>query len=203
MTDSLNITLAQLNPVVGNIEGNVAKIRAARLAASGQGTDLVVCTELCVTGYPPEDLILKNAFVRAAMAAVEELAKETGDGGPGLIIGTPWLDGEGNRFNAAAVLDDGKVQTLRYKWDLPNYGVFDEKRVFQPGDLPGPVNFRGVRLGLAVCEDMWTPDVSETLMESGAEILVFLNGSPYERDKVDTRMNLAVARVTETDLPLI
>jgi len=203
MTDSLNITLAQLNPVVGNIEGNVAKIRAARLAASGQGAELVVCTELCVTGYPPEDLILKNAFVRAAMAAVEDLAKETGDGGPGLIIGTPWLDRDGNRFNAAAVLDDGKVQTLRYKWDLPNYGVFDEKRVFQPGDLPGPVNFRGVRLGLAVCEDMWTPDVSETLMESGAEILVFLNGSPYERDKVDTRMNLAVARVTETDLPLI
>ncbi|MDE0780556.1 MAG: NAD+ synthase [Alphaproteobacteria bacterium] len=203
MTNSLKISLAQLNPVVGDIEGNVAKIRAARLAASGQGADLVVGTELCVTGYPPEDLILKNAFVRAAMKAVEELAVETADGGPGLIIGTPWLDEDGRRFNAAAVLDDGKVQTLRFKWDLPNYGVFDEKRVFDSGELPGPVNFRGVRLGLAVCEDMWTPDVAETLMESGAEILVIINGSPYERDKVDVRMNHAVARVTEAELPLI
>ena len=203
MTDFLNITLAQLNPVVGDIDGNIDKIRAARLAASGQGADLVVGTELCVTGYPPEDLILKNAFVRAAMAGVEALATETADGGPGLIIGTPWLDEHGRRFNAAAVLDDGKIQTLRFKWDLPNYGVFDEKRVFDAGDLPGPVNFRGVRLGIAVCEDMWTPDVSETLMESGADILVVINGSPYERDKVDVRMNHAVARVTETELPLI
>jgi NAD+ synthase len=203
MTDTLKITLAQLNPVVGDIEGNITKIRAARVAAMGQGADLVIGTELCVTGYPPEDLILKNAFVRAAMDAVEALAAETADGGPGLIVGAPWFDEAGNRYNAAVVLDDGKVQTVRFKWDLPNYGVFDEKRVFVSGELPGPVNFRGVRLGLAVCEDMWTPDVAETLMESGAEILVFLNGSPYERDKVDVRMNLAVARVTETGLPLI
>lgn len=203
MTDSLKITLAQLNPVVGDMEGNVAKVRAARAEAADHGADLVVGTELCITGYPPEDLILKNAFVRAAMAAVESLAADTADGGPGLIVGTPWLDEHGRRFNAAAVLDEGKVQTLRFKWDLPNYGVFDEKRVFAAGDLPGPVNFRGVRLGLAVCEDMWTPDVCETLMESGAEILVVINGSPYERDKVDVRMNHAVARVTETELPLV
>jgi NAD+ synthase len=203
MTDSLKISLAQLNPVVGDIAGNVAKIRAARIAAAGEGADLVICTELCITGYPPEDLILKNAFVRAAMDAVEALAAETVDGGPGLIVGTPWFDDEGNRYNAAIMLDDGKVQTVRFKWDLPNYGVFDEKRIFKAGELPGPVNFRGVRLGLAVCEDMWTPDVCETLMESGAEILVIINGSPYERDKVDVRMNYAVARVTETELPLI
>jgi NAD+ synthase len=203
MTDTLNITLAQLNPVVGDIEGNVARIRAARIAAARQGADLVIGTELCVTGYPPEDLVLKNAFVRAAMDAVEALAAKTADGGPGLIVGSPWMHEDGSRYNAAVVLDGGAVQTARFKWDLPNYGVFDEKRVFAAGELPGPVNFRGVRLGLAVCEDMWTPDVSETLMESGAEILVFLNGSPYERDKVDLRMNLAVARVTETGLPLI
>ncbi|MBT3808808.1 MAG: NAD+ synthase [Rhodospirillaceae bacterium] len=203
MTDSLKISLAQLNPVVGDIEGNVAKIRAARLAAADSGADLVIGTELCITGYPPEDLILKNAFVRAAMAAVEALAAETADGGPGLIVGAPWFDGEDSRYNAAVVLDDGKVQTVRCKWDLPNYGVFDEKRIFKAGELPGPVNFRGVRLGLAVCEDMWTSDVCETLMESGAEILVIINGSPYERDKVDVRMNYAVARVTETELPLI
>jgi NAD+ synthase len=203
MTDSLKISLAQLNPVVGDIEGNLAKIRAARLIAADSGADLVIGTELCITGYPPEDLILKNAFVRAAMDAVEALAAETADGGPGLIVGAPWFDADGNRYNAAIVLDDGKVQTVRYKWDLPNYGVFDEKRIFKAGELPGPVNFRGVRLGLSVCEDMWTPDVCETLMESGAEILVVINGSPYERDKVDERMNYAVARVTETELPLI
>lgn len=117
MTDSLKISLAQLNPVVGDMEGNVVKIRAARARAAEAGADLVVGTELCITGYPPEDLILKNAFVRAAMAAVEDLAADSADGGPGLIVGTPWLDEHGRRFNAAAVLDDGKVQTLRFKWD--------------------------------------------------------------------------------------
>lgn len=203
MNDSLKIALAQLNPVVGDIGGNIAKIRDARMAGFDVGADLVIGTELCITGYPPEDLILKNAFVRAAMDAVEALAAETADGGPGLVVGSPWFDGEGNRYNAAVVLDGGQVQTVRYKWDLPNYGVFDEKRIFKAGDLPGPVNFRGLRLGLAVCEDMWTPDVCETLMESGADALVIINGSPYERDKVDVRMNYAVARVTETELPLI
>ena len=136
-------------------------------------------------------------------AGVEALAADTADGGPGLIVGAPWLDTDGKRYNAALVLDGGKIVTRRDKHDLPNYGVFDEKRVFDAGAPPGPVNFRGVRLGLAVCEDMWTPDVSETLQESGAEILVFINGSPYERDKVDVRLNLAVARVNETGLPLI
>ncbi|MBO22160.1 MAG: NAD+ synthase [Rhodospirillaceae bacterium] len=203
MTDSLKITLAQLNPVVGDIDGNIAKIKAARLAGAVAGAHLVIGTELCVTGYPPEDLILKSAFVRASMDSVGALATETADGGPGLVVGSPWFDEDGNRYNAAVVLDEGKVQTVRYKWDLPNYGVFDEKRIFKAGELPGPVNFRGVRLGLAICEDMWTPDVCETLMESGAEILIIINGSPYERDKVDVRMNYAVARATETELPLI
>jgi len=203
MTDSLTIALAQLNPTVGDIDGNVARIRAARLAAGDGGADLVIGTELCVSGYPPEDLVLKNAFLEAVRAGVEALAEDTADGGPGLIVGAPWLDDDGKRYNAALVLDGGKIATRRDKHDLPNYGVFDEKRVFDAGAPPGPVNFRGVRLGLAVCEDMWTPDICETLAESGAEILVIINGSPYERDKVDVRLNLAVARVTETGLPLI
>ena len=202
MTDSLTIALAQLNPTVGDIDGNVARIRAARLAAGAGGADLVVGTELCVSGYPPEDLVLKNAFLDAVRAGVEALAADTADGGPGLIVGAPWLDDDGKRYNAALVLDGGKIVTRRDKYDLPNYGVFDEKRVFDAGAPPGPVNFRGVRLGLAVCEDMWTPDVCETLQESGAEILIIINGSPYERDKVDVRLNLAVARVNETGLPL-
>ena len=203
MADSLTIALAQLNPTVGDIDGNVARIRAARLAAGAGGADLVVGTELCVSGYPPEDLVLKNAFLDAVRAGVEALAADTADGGPGLIVGAPWLDDDGKRYNAALVLDGGKIVTRRDKYDLPNYGVFDEKRVFDAGAPPGPVNFRGVRLGLAVCEDMWTPDVCETLQESGAEILIIINGSPYERDKVDVRLNLAVARVNETGLPLI
>ena len=203
MTDSLSLALAQLNPVVGDIDGNVARIRAARAEAAAQGADLVVGTELCVSGYPPEDLILKDAFLVACRVAVEALAADTADGGPALIVGAPWLEDDGRRYNAALLLDGGSIVTRRNKWDLPNYGVFDEKRVFDAGELPGPVNCRGVRLGLAVCEDMWTPDVAETLMESGAEILVIINGSPYERDKVDVRMNHAVARVGETGLPLL
>jgi NAD+ synthase len=196
MSDRLKIALAEL-------------IRKARAEAAGQGADLAVATELSISGYPPEDLVLKPAFVAACREAVEALAKETGDGGPGLIVGSPWLEqaasevGHSRPFNAALLLDGGKIQTWRAKYDLPNYSVFDEKRVFRAGPLPGPVNFRGVRLGLMVCEDMWTGEVSECLEESGAEILVVPNGSPYERDKADQRLQLAVARVTETGLPLV
>jgi NAD+ synthase len=213
MSDRLNIALAQINPTVGDLTGNAELIREARSEAADQGADLVVATELSISGYPPEDLILKPAFVAACREAVEALAKVTVDGGPGLVVGSPWHEaaageaagngGNGRPFNAALLLDGGRVQTWRAKYDLPNYSVFDEKRVFQAGPLPGPVNFRGVRLGLMVCEDMWTPDVAECLEESGAEILVVPNGSPYERDKVDLRMQLGVARVTETGLPLV
>jgi NAD+ synthase len=209
MSDRLKIALAQINPTVGDLAGNAELIRKARAEAAGQGADLAVATELSISGYPPEDLVLKPAFVAACREAVEALAKETGDGGPGLIVGSPWLEqaasevGHSRPFNAALLLDGGKVQTWRAKYDLPNYSVFDEKRVFRAGPLPGPVNFRGVRLGLMVCEDMWTGEVSECLEESGAEILVVPNGSPYERDKADQRLQLAVARVTETGLPLV
>ncbi len=209
MTDRLKIALAQINPTVGDLKGNAELIRKARAEAAGQGADLAVATELSISGYPPEDLVLKPAFVAACREAVEALAKETGDGGPGLVVGSPWQEagasegGHGRSFNAALLLDGGTVQTWRAKYDLPNYSVFDEKRVFRAGPLPGPVNFRGVRLGLMVCEDMWTGEVSECLEESGAEILVVPNGSPYERDKADQRLQLAVARVTETGLPLV
>jgi NAD+ synthase len=184
MSDRLTIALAQLNPTMGAIEANAELIREARATAASQGADLVVGTELCITGYPPEDLVLKPSFLAAARAAVEALAAETGDGGPALLVSAPWHGGE--------------IQALRTKHELPNYSVFDEKRVFKAGPLPGPVNFRGVRLGVMICEDMWVPDVAECLEESGAEILVVPNGSPYEMDKFDQRLQLAVARVTET-----
>jgi NAD+ synthase len=162
----------------------------------------VVFPELSVTGYPPEDLVLKPAFQEAVRGLVGELAAETVDGGPALLVGAPWVQ-DGKLYNAALVLDGGKIAATRFKHDLPNYGVFDEKRVFAAGPLPGPIQFRGMRLGVMVCEDMWQPDVAECLGESGAEILVVPNGSPFETDKVDTRLSLAVARVTETGRPLV
>jgi NAD+ synthase len=199
--DRLTIAAAQLNPTVGDIAGNIAKLRCARAEAERLGAELVVASELFVAGYPPEDLVLKPAFVAACQAAVRDFAKETARG-PAVILGTPWLQDE-KRFNAAALLDAGKVAALRFKHDLPNYGVFDEKRVFAAGPAPGPIVFRGVRLGLMVCEDMWTPDSTEALQESGAELLLVINGSPFESDKRDERLSLAVARVKESGLPLL
>ena len=202
MTDHIAIALAQVNPVVGDIDGNLDKLREARREAAALGADLVVFSELTVSGYPPEDLVLKPFFLDVVEAGVAKLAEETGDGGPAMIIGAPWRQA-GGTYNAALLLDGGKIAGLRFKHDLPNYGVFDEKRVFAAGPVPGPISFRGVRLGLMVCEDMWAPDVAECLEESGAEILVVPNGSPYESDKLDERLSLAVARVTESGLPLI
>jgi NAD+ synthase len=202
MTDSLAIALAQLNPTVGDIDGNAAQVQHGRAEARRQGADLVIYTELNLCGYPPEDLVLKPAFQEACEAAVKALAAETADGGPALLIGSPWRN-EGKLHNAALLLADGQVAALRYKIDLPNYGVFDEKRVFAPGPPQGPVSFRGVRLGVMVCEDMWNAEVTECLAETGSEILMLGNGSPYEHAKHAYRIELARKRVSESGLPLI
>ncbi|MBL8837931.1 MAG: NAD+ synthase [Alphaproteobacteria bacterium] len=202
MTDQLTIAIAQINPTVGDIAGNVARIRTARADSARAGADLVVYPELTVAAYQPEDLVLKPAFQAAARAAIEDLARETSDGGPALLVGAPWAE-DGKVYNAALLLADGRIAAKRYKYDLPNYGVFDDKRVFAAGPMPGPIVFKGVRLGVMVCEDMWTSDVAETLVESGAELLIVTNGSPYEAGKIDERLNLAIARVGETELPLL
>jgi NAD+ synthase len=202
MTQELAIALAQINPTVGDIEGNLARIRGARAKAAALKADLVVLSELVLSGYPPEDLVLKPAFQAACRAAVEALAKETADGGPAVLLGSPWLDG-GKLYNAALLLAEGTILAKRYKVDLPNYGVFDEKRVFSAAPPQGPMSFREVRLGVMVCEDMWTPEVTETLGESGAEILLVPNGSPYEHGKHDQRIQLAGARSVESELPII
>src|ERR1700733_362489 len=205
--DRLAIAVAQLNPVVGDVAGNLEKARKTRAEAASGGADIVAFSELFIGGYPPEDLVLKPAFQAACRTAVEALATETADGGPAGLIGTPWGE-EGRLYNAYALLDGGRIETIRYKVNLPNYGVFDEKRVFAPGPVPGPVNFRGVRLGLPICEDTWTDwgdyeNVVECLTETGAELIVVPNGSPYWRDKAEVRLNVAVARVTEAGLPLL
>jgi NAD+ synthase len=202
------ITLAQLNPTVGDVEGNAAKARTARARAAADGADLVVLPELFITGYPPEDLVLKPAFQAACRSAIETLARETADGGPAMLIGSPWVE-EGKLYNACALLDGGRVSALRFKANLPNYGVFDEKRLFARGPASGPVTVRGVRIGVPICEDIWLEEsedyenVVECLAETGAEILVVPNGSPYARDKTDVRLSIAVARVTESALPLM
>src|ERR1700760_3059200 len=204
----LKITLAQLNPIMGDVEGNAAKARAARARAAAAGADLMMLPELSMSGYPPEALVLKPAFQAACRAAVETLARETADGGPAMLIGSPWVE-EGKLYNAVALLDGGRIAALRFKANLPNYGVFDEKRLFARGPAAGPVTVRGVRIGVPICEDIWLEEsedyenVVETLAETGAEIILVPNGSPYARDKGDLRLSVAVARVTESGLPLV
>jgi NAD+ synthase len=205
--DRLAIAVAQLNPIVGDVPGNLELARKARARAARDHADIVAFSELFIAGYPPEDLVLKPAFQAACRTALETLARETADGGPAVLIGAPWVE-DGKLYNAYALLSAGRVEALRFKVNLPNYGVFDEKRVFASGPLPGPVGFRGVRLGLPVCEDTWTDwgdyeNVVECLAETGAEILLVPNGSPYWRDKAEVRLNVVVARVTEAGLPLI
>ena len=199
--DRLAIALAQLNPTVGDVSGNAAKVRRARATAAEQGADLIIIPELFVAGYPPEDLVLKPAFQAACRTAVEALARETASG-PAVLVGAPWVE-DGKLYNTHLLLEGGKITAARHKVDLPNYGVFDEKRVFVPGPMPGPIVFKGVRLGVPVCEDIWGPDVVECIAETGGEILLVPNGSPYWRDKTAVRLNIAVARVVESGLPLV
>ncbi|MEI7791099.1 MAG: NAD+ synthase [Alphaproteobacteria bacterium] len=200
MVDRYRIALAQLNPVVGDIAGNLVRARAAR--AGAMDADVILFSELFIVGYSPEDLVLKPALQEDARAAVEELARDTEDGGPAILMGAPWaLHGE--LFNAMAVLDGGKIQGVTFKYELPNYGVFDEKRVFHRGPTPEPVTVRGLKLGIPICEDIWKQDVTIWLADAGAEIFCVPNGSPFEAGKEDVRLKLAASRIHETGVPLI
>lgn len=202
ISDRFRLAVAQLNPIVGDVAGNLKKARAARAHAASQGADLVLFSELFLAGYPPEDLVKKPAFVRRCKAALDELAAETSDGGPALLIGAPFAEND-KLYNAFALLDGGEIQAVRYKVNLPNYGVFDEKRVFDTGPFPGPVGFRGIRLGVPICEDTWTDEICECLAETGAEILLVPNGSPYWAEKAEERLQVMVARGVETGLPVV
>jgi NAD+ synthase len=196
---TLSIAIAQVNPTVGNVASNLALIRRTRDDAAALGADLVVFPELVIVGYPPEDLVLRPSLVEAAAAALDALERESVSG-PALVVTLPWREG-GCLHNAVALVAEGRRE-LRFKYELPNYGVFDEKRVFSPGPLPQPVTFQGFRLGLPICEDVWFPTVPTHLASAGADVLIVPNGSPFEVGKFHERMALARDRVEETGLPL-
>lgn len=198
----LRLALAQLDPAVGDVRGNAARVRAARAKATADHADLVVFSELVLVGYPPEDLVLRPSLLDAVETELDALAEETGDGGPALLVTAPWRTG-GSVHNAVFLLADGKRQTVRTKHELPNYGVFDEKRVFAPGPLPEPIPFRSLKLGVPICEDVWFPTVPGALARAGAEILIVPNGSPFELGKFGQRLQLAKERARETGLPMI
>ena len=201
MTDRIRIAAAQLNVTVGALAANADKAFEAAMAAHGEGTDLVVFPEMHIGGYQLQDLVDKPAFIESCHRTATDLAARLADGPP-VLIGLPMMQ-EGHVFNAVYLLEGGEVRTRFLKHELPNYGVFDEKRYFEPGPISGPVTIAGVRIGVAICEDAWFPDVAETLEETGAEIIIVANGSPYARDKYDRRMQAMVARVVETGLPLL
>ena len=201
MADTFRLTLAQLNPAVGDVAGNARAAKQAWQQGLEAGSDLVALPEMFIAGYNPQDLIMKPAFIAACEQAIAELAQECADG-PALAIGGPCLEA-GALYNAYYILQGGQITATVKKHHLPNDAVFDEKRLFTPADVTGPYTVNGVRIGSPICEDAWQPDVAETLEETGAEFLLIPNGSPYFRNKQETRLNLMVSRVIETGLPLI
>ncbi len=200
--DRLSIAMAQLNPTVGAIAHNCDLIRRSVDEASAKGADLIVFSEFIVCGYPPEDLVYRPRFLDEVEAAVHALAKDIASTGCAALISAPWRQ-DGLLYNAALLLDGGTVADIRFKVDLPNYSVFDEKRVFTAGPLPAPILFKGIKLGVMSCEDMWNADVSAHLSEQGADVFIVLNASPYEQGKLATRIALAQQRVERHGVPLV
>ena len=201
MSDRFRLTLAQLNPTVGDIDGNATQARAAWEAGKQAGANLVALPEMFITGYNTQDLVMKPVFHQSAIAAIETLARDCADG-PVMGIGGPALEGA-SLYNAYYILSGGKVSACVLKHHLPNETVFDEERLYESGPVTGPYTVDGVRIGSPICEDSWYEDVAETLAETGAEFLLVPNGSPYYREKISVRHQLMVSRVVETGLPLI
>lgn len=198
---TLRIAIAQFNFTVGDIAGNVSKIIAAYRRAMEEEADMVILPEMCITGYPPEDLVLRHSFQDVAMSAAEELAQSV-NSGTALLCGGLWREGE-KLYNTAFLMEGGKIIHRQYKHNLPNYGVFDEKRVFVAANVPSPALWRGMKLGILICEDMWSIDAAHALKIQGAELLLSINASPYETTKHAMRLKTARAAVGDTELPLI
>jgi len=200
--NQINIALVQENPIVGNVEHNYNLILKARNDTNSENTDLIVFSELFMSGYPPEDLVLRYSFLDEIDTYLKLLVEETKKPGPAILVGLPVRD-KNQIFNSVVLIDNGEIISIQHKCHLPNYDVFDEERIFNKGNLPGPINFRGLKIGVAICEDIWHEDVVECLAETGAELLIVLNGSPYNREKQDLRTNVAMQRVVESGLGLI
>ena len=201
MKNKLKIVLAQLNPVVGDVKGNAQKLINIR-SNLNNNIDIIVVPELYISGYPIDDLVLRDDFLELVGHQLNELAKLTNDGKAAIIIGAPRKEKDTIR-NSVFVLDEGEIIAFRDKHNLPNSGVFDEQRIFSQGPLSGPVKVRDVLIGLPICEDIWTETVVECLCETGADIILSINASPYTIKKRDQRMSVAVSRVLESKLPLI
>jgi NAD+ synthase len=199
MADRLTIAFAQMNQRVGDLEGNAAAMLEMRRRA--RDADLLMCPELQLIGYPPEDLVLKPEFVRRTHECTDQLVAATAEPGPAMLIGTLIAEG-GSVYNAFILADGGRVIGRTLKHELPNYGTFDEKRIFTPGPLPEPIEFKGVKLGVPICEDIWQEIVCAHLAEAGAEMLLVPNGSPYELDKDEIRYRLVRSRAVQTGLPI-
>jgi NAD+ synthase len=200
--DRLVIASVQANPKVGDIAGNEALARRMMAEATALGADIALFPELFLIGYPPEDLALKPAAVRRCVESLERLARDT-EGGCAAFITLPWPGEDGRPRNAVALIAEGEIQGVSFKTDLPNYGVFDEKRIFAPGKEPALFEVKGVRIGAPVCEDIWGPEPCQRLWERGAEVLLVPNGSPFRRTSDDERLTVARERVAQTGLPLI
>jgi len=201
LINKIKIYLCQLNFHVGDLNKNLEKIISTREGVKNKGGDLCIFSELSITGYPPEDLVLRKSFIYAVENVIVKLISLSKDGGPAIIVGYP-RNYNDKLKNSAALIDNGSISIVD-KFHLPNYGVFDEARVFNSERVSGPLVFKGIRIGLMICEDMWFPDVAESLQESGAQILIVINGSPFDQNKEDERISVAVSRVVETNLPLI
>jgi NAD+ synthase len=199
MTPPLNITIAQLNPTVGALGDNFSKIRA--VWSDNADADLIVFSEMITTGYPTDDLVLNPYFMNQVERQINDLINESVDK-PALLISTPWRK-DNKIFNASFLIHDGDIVHTTYKRHLPNYGVFDEKRIFSQGEMPEPIEFKGTKLGIIICEDMWFSDVAMHLKNQGAQILIVPNGSPYQIDIYEQRHAQASARIEETGLPII
>lgn len=202
MKNLVPIALAQLNGHLGNIKANISRLAEARSQAATHGAQIIVTPEMYLSGYPCDDLVLRDDFMVEVAAGINQLAKLTADGGPAIAVGAPKVENS-KIYNSVFVLDGGKQVGCFDKVNLPSFGVFDDKRNFTAGQMPGPIMLRGLKIGFPICEDIWEPDVVECLEESGADLIIAINASPFDHTKPELRMQTVVGRSVETDLPII
>ena len=201
MTKPVLIALAQMNAHLGKVNTNVSRLAEARAKSALQGAEIIVTPEMFLSGYPCDDLVLRNDFMADVAAGIDQLTELTSDGGPAIVVGAPAAI-DGAIYNSVFVLDGGKQLARFDKVNLPNYGVFDDKRNFTAGQMPGPAMLRGLKIGFPICEDIWEPNVAECLEESGADLIIAINASPFDISKPERRMSTIVARTVETGLPV-